>query len=68
MKLLEYKNISGSFEFDSRDNVFIGEILNVDGYFPFFGDTEDEAVQDFKEVVEFYLENCEQEKNNVLSE
>ena len=68
MKLLEYKNISGSFEFGSGDNVFIGEILNVDGYFPFFGDTENELIQDFKEVVEFYLENCEQEKNNVLSE
>lgn len=56
MKLLKYKNLSGSYDFEPEDNVFIGEILDIDGYFPFFGDTEEEAIQDFEEVCECYLD------------
>lgn len=36
MKLIKYKSLLGSYDFDSRDNVFIGEILGVEGYFSFF--------------------------------
>lgn len=59
MKLLKYKNLSGSYAFDPRDNVYIGEILGIEGYFSFFGDTEEEAIQDFEEACECYLDYLE---------
>lgn len=59
MKLLKFKNLLGSYDFDPRDNVYIGEILDIEGYFSFFGDTEEEAIQDFKEACECYLDYLE---------
>ncbi|CAC9935536.1 hypothetical protein PEPNEM18_01534 [Aedoeadaptatus nemausensis] len=59
MKLLKYKNLSGSYTFDSRDNVYIGKILGIEGFFSFFGDTEEEAIQDFREACKCYLEYSE---------
>lgn len=66
MKLLKYKNLLGSYDFDPRDNVFIGEILGIEGYFPFFGDTEEETIQDFKEVCECYSEYKEGKNEEIL--
>ena len=56
MKLLKYKNLLGSYDFEPEDNVFIGKILGIEGYFSFVGDTEEESIQDFKEACECYLE------------
>lgn len=66
MKLLKYKNLLGSYDFEPEDNVFIGEILGIEGYFPFFGDTEEEAIQDFREVCECYLEYKSSKNEEVL--
>ena len=59
MKLLKFKNLLGSHDFDPRDNVYIGEILGIEGYFSFFGDTEEEAIQDFREARKCHLEYSE---------
>lgn len=66
MKLLKYKNLLGSYDFDPRDNVFIGEILGIEGYFPFFGDTEDEAIKDFMEACECYREYKDSKDEEIM--
>lgn len=62
-----HKGIVGVVEDEKIEGDYCGHLL-INGVACFYGETEKELIQDFKEVVEFYLENCEQENNNVLSE
>lgn len=61
MKLLKYKNLLGSYDFDPRDNVFIGKILGIEGYFSFFGETEEETIMETNFDV-FFEESMQDKK------
>lgn len=67
MRKIMHKGIVGVIEDEKIEGDYCGHLL-INGVACFYGKTEKELIQDFKEVVEFYLENCEQENNNVLIE
>lgn len=64
MKLLQYNKLLGSLEYDKEDKVYIGEILGIDAYCPFFGDTEEKAKEDFKKACIEYTEFCKESEES----
>lgn len=63
MKKILYKGIIGVVEDEKIEGDYCGHLL-INGGACFYGKTENELMNDFKEVVDFYLENCEQEEIN----
>lgn len=60
MKILEYKNIMGSLDFDNDDNIYFGTIQNVKGSFMYHGSTLSEVKNNFKDTVNLYLDYCKE--------
>ncbi|WP_108831494.1 hypothetical protein [Aedoeadaptatus coli] len=58
MRRIMYKGIVGVIKDGKVDGKFSGRLL-VDGAFVFYGETEEEMLEDFKEAVEAYFEACE---------
>lgn len=62
-----HKGIVGVVEDEKIEGDYCGHLL-INGVACFYGNTEDELIQDFKGVVECYLEYSKSENNNVLDE
>ena len=60
--LLEYKGFSAKIEFDERDEIFIGKLINTEDTVTFHGETVAELKQNFHESVEFHIELCKKLK------
>lgn len=58
-KILD-KGIVGVVEDEKMEGVYCGHLL-INGVACFYGETEDELINDFKEVVECYLEYAQSE-------
>lgn len=55
-----YKNIIGVVEDEKIENEYCGKLL-INAVACFYGKTEDELLEDFKQVVDDYLEYCRTE-------
>lgn len=58
--IIEYKGYIGSVEFSEEDEIFFGKVLGIRSLLSYEGETAKELVSDFHEVVDEYLEMCEE--------
>jgi predicted HicB family RNase H-like nuclease len=56
--LLEYKGFTAKIEFDPRDEIFFGKLIEIDDEVTFHGETVAELKQNFHETVDFHIEVC----------
>jgi predicted HicB family RNase H-like nuclease len=63
MEFLDYKGYVGSIGYDTEDNYLYGEVLGLPDNICIIyeGDTAEELYDDFKNGVDHYLEDCEEE-------
>lgn len=58
---MEYKGYIGSVEFSEQDGVFFGKVMGIRALLSYEGSNAKELVRDFHEVVDDYLELCEEQ-------
>lgn len=56
--MIEYKNYVARVEFDSKADIFHGEVINIRDVITFQGKSVDELRQAFEDSVEDYLAFC----------
>ena len=56
--MLDYKGYSGTVEYSKADNVLFGKVLGIKGYISYEGDSLQALIEDFKNVVDDYLDEC----------
>jgi len=56
--MMEYKGYLAKVEFDDKDNIFHGEIINLRDVITFEGETVEELRKAFHDSIEDYLEFC----------
>ena len=62
MMLFNYKNYIGCAEFDEEAKIFSGRVININrDVVTFWGETPEEAYQEFITSIDGYLEFCEEE-------
>jgi predicted HicB family RNase H-like nuclease len=61
MKPMKYKGYSAKIEYDDECNIFRGEIIGINDFITFHGDSVDELKQSFKDSIDVYLEYCEEQ-------
>ena len=64
--LLSYKNYNGTVEYSKEDNCLFGKVVGIKSLLSYEGDSVKELEQDFKNVIDAYLEDCE--KRNIEPE
>ena len=57
---LEYKGYLGTVEYSAVDNLLHGEVAGIRGLIMYHGDNLECLTNDFKEAVDYYLANCEE--------
>lgn len=57
MNVLKYKGFKGSVEFSEEDNCYYGKVLNITSLLSYEGDDLESLEQDFKEVVDYWLDS-----------
>ena len=57
-KMMEYKGYHASIEFDSDDNIFVGEVFGIADMLSFHGSSVPELKQMFEQSIDNYLELC----------
>jgi len=60
-KILEHKGYFGSIEYDLESKMLFGKLLGIKGTYIYEGKTLEELEADFKQFVEDYLCDCQQE-------
>jgi len=58
---MEYKGYYGSVEYDLESKVLYGRLLGIKGAYVYEGRTLEELEADFRQFVEDYLCDCEQD-------
>jgi len=56
--MMEYKGYIGKVEFDSKAEIFHGEVINIRDVITFEGSSVEELNQAFRDSVDDYLEFC----------
>jgi len=64
MKNLNYKGYLGSIEYSEEDNLLYGKVLGIQSLLSYEGLTGKALENDFKEVINEYLENCKSSGNS----
>lgn len=64
MRKVMYKDITGIIEDEKIENEYCGKLL-TNTVACFYGKTEDELLEDFKQVVDDYLEYCRSNSSRV---
>ena len=57
---LEYKGYLGTVEYSSVDNLLHGEVAGIRGLIMYHGDNLECLIKDFREAIDHYLINCEE--------
>ena len=55
---MNYKGYEAIVEYDDRDKLFVGRVINTVDIIGFDGTTVEELEQSFHSVIEEYLEDC----------
>jgi predicted HicB family RNase H-like nuclease len=58
---LEYKGFTASVEWSGDEGCFSGQVADTWGTIGFAGKTLEEANQEFMEMLDWYLEDCERD-------
>ena len=58
---LKYKGFIGSIEYSIEDKRFFGKVLNSDSIIIYGGNTLEELHDDFKEMIDFHIKECEKD-------
>ncbi|HAC15526.1 MAG TPA: hypothetical protein DCE78_06220 [Bacteroidetes bacterium] len=66
--MLEYKGYHGKVEFDEKEGIYHGEVLNIRDVVTFQSKTEDEIQKAFEESVDDYLEFIQESDVNSARE
>lgn len=61
MKYLKYKNYTGSIEYSKEDDLLFGKVLGIKDLISYEGKTGMELENDFREVVDEYLDLCKKD-------
>jgi len=56
--MLKHKGYTGSFEYDSEEDILFGRVIDIDAVITFHGSSIEEIREAFKESVDTYLETC----------
>lgn len=64
--LLSYKNYNGTVEYSKEDSCIFGKVIGIKSLLSYEGDSVQELEQNFKNVIDEYLQDCE--KRNVQPE
>lgn len=56
MSIIYHLEIKGSLEYSESDKMYHGKLLDIKGLWMYEGNTENECLEQFIEVVEQYLE------------
>lgn len=59
--ILDYKEYAAELYLDTQDKIIVGQVINTADIISFHGETIKEAEQAFHDVLDSYLEVCEQE-------
>jgi len=57
--VLQYRGYRARIDFDSRENIFSGEVVGLSEILRFHGASVDELRADFEFAVDHYLKDCE---------
>ena len=58
--LLSYKNYNGTVEYSKEDNCLFGKVIGIKSLLSYEGDSVKELERDFQNVIDTYLEDCEE--------
>lgn len=58
MKHLEYKGYTGTIEYSKEDKLLFGKVIGIRGVLSYEGATGTELDDDFRSVIDEYLEDC----------
>lgn len=58
--LLSYKNYNGTVEYSKEDGCLYGKVIGLKSLLSYEGDSIWELEQDFKNVIDEYLEDCKE--------
>ena len=56
--MMEYKGYHAAVEFDSEDNIFVGEVFGISDTLCFHGTSVDELTEMFHQSIDNYLDLC----------
>jgi predicted HicB family RNase H-like nuclease len=55
---MEYKRYKAHIEYDDKDNLFVGRVVNLKDIIVFDETSKDKLEQSFHYVIDQYLEDC----------
>ena len=58
--LLSYKNYNGTVEYSKEDRCLFGKVIGIKSLLSYEGNSVQELEQDFKNVIDEYLEACKE--------
>lgn len=61
MKNLEYKGYTGTIEYSKEDQLLFGKVIGIRGLLSYEGSTGTELEDEFKAVIDEYLEDCKKD-------
>ena len=64
MKYLEHRGYSGSIEYSEEDSLLFGKVLGIQSLLSYEGETGKDLENDFKEVINEYISDCESKNIN----
>ena len=60
--LLSYKNYNGTVEYSKEDKCLFGKVIGIKSLLSYEGESVKELEEDFQNVIDTYLEDCEERK------
>ena len=54
-QFIEYKGYVGTIEYSPEDDIYHGQLLNIDDSINYDGTSIEELYMDYKEAVDFYI-------------
>ena len=60
MKTMTYKGYTAHIHYSDEDGCFVGRIVDIDAIAGFHGDTDAELHAAFEDMVDLYIEVCEE--------
>lgn len=58
--LLSYKNYNGTVEYSKEDDCLFGKVVGIKSLLSYEGNSVKELEEDFRNVINEYLEECEE--------
>ena len=56
--IIEYRQYRAKISYDKEDDIFIGEVLEIDDSLNFYGNTLEECREAFHQSIDNYIEIC----------